>query len=197
MKEEIVQLIQSEVDGTNSIQDSARLQQLCSTNPEIQTEWDSMSALVSILNRIEPKQPSITFHQNVMASLPEYPSWSPKPVARRNWLAYFQLPTRPALTLSYGFAVGALAVFAIMSSISPTSGPMPIEGISGTMAPQSTELFSERIDSAEGGQIAIQATKTDDGILVNIDGDVTGEDVITVQIQHADQITFNKAFSIR
>ena len=194
MKENILELIQGEVDGVNSPAQKDSLLQYCKEDPAIQQEWDKAVEVVQVLNSISHRNPSASFHSRVMESLPTNPSWMPKAAPRWDWANLFRLPARPSLTLAYGLVAGAFVMFAIMSAVTATPIMGDVEGVSGTMAPISTNLFSEEISSPDGGVLSVEALQTGEDINVFFSGKWSADAKISILIETPEKTIFEKSF---
>jgi hypothetical protein len=195
MKEDIIELIQAEVDGMNTPEAQARLEQLCAADPAVQHELDSAFSVTRVLGRIAERTPSASFYDNVMAALPANPSWLIQPAApRRSWTSIFALPSRPSLTLAYGLVVGAFAMFAITSVLSTDPAISDVEGLSGTMAPINTQTISEDIKIGDN-MVSIISKQGDEQLSVSFNGPLSVETRIRIIVEDGQQVVFDQAYT--
>lgn len=122
-------LMQRELDGENSPEESRRLQSLLAENGEARQLYDELSAVDSHLRQAEMVEPPAWLKRSIMDSLPARRTDRPglADFLRGLWET---MQARPALAYAYTFVVGlavGLALFAIA-----LEGPSQ-DGVVGTL----------------------------------------------------------------
>lgn len=170
MNPEILELIQSEIDGQNSPSESSRLAQLCMANPAIQRELEAARAVGRALNTLSDARLPDGFAARVMDALPDQPAWARnrapvrQPVRRKAGVF-----SRPWLNLAYGMVIGVFVTFAAMSTLQP--GTDPVIGIEGTMAAAGPDaVVKEHIDLGPGVSVRVSTLSEDKAVSVRIEG---------------------------
>ncbi|MDA1028954.1 MAG: hypothetical protein O3B41_07875 [Bacteroidetes bacterium] len=194
MNEEVRALIEGEVDGVNSPSERIRLIEICASDPAVQLELDKSIEVAHLLQHIVAKEPSANFHHKVMTSLPQRPSWAPRTVSSPSWLSLFKLPPKPSFVLAYGFAAGSVIMFALIFSFADPSYSGETSGISGTMAPSSSTIFSENVVGVDGEDITVTGQLVQDQVIVSISPVLNAESTIAIKIENKGSVVFEKAF---
>lgn len=195
MNEEVRALIEAEVDGMNSPSERNRLSEICASDPSIQLELDKSLEVAHILKHIVTKEPSANFHQKVMTSLPQHPSWAPRTVVSSpSWLSLFKLPPKPSFVLAYGIAAGAVIMFAMIFSFADPTFRGETGGLSATMAPTGSTIFSENVVGVDGEEITVIGQIVQDQVIVSITPALIAESNIIVKIENKGSVVFEKAF---
>jgi anti-sigma factor RsiW len=170
MNPEILELIQTEIDGQNSPSESSRLAQLCMANPAIQRELDAARAIGRALDTLSDARLPDGFTARVMDALPDEPAWArhraPSRQPVRSSVGIF---SRPWLNLAYGMVVGVFVTFAAMSTLD--SGQDPVIGIEGTMAAAGADaVVKEHIDLGPGVSVSVSTLVEEEAVSVRIEG---------------------------
>lgn len=140
-------LMQDELDGLNTPQQSARIQELLRENAAARARWSELQFLFQVLERVGSEEPPPDLASAMLASLPE----RPRP-ARSGWVDAWRSLTgrsaalRVAYPLAAGIAIGAVG-YALYRGAFPGGSPstdMPISGVMQPLPPGS----GERVDSA-------------------------------------------------
>lgn len=194
MNEEVRALIEAEVDGIISPSERIRLSDLCASDPSIQLELDKSLEVAHILRHIVTKEPSADFHHKVMTSLPQHPSWAPRTVSSPSWLSLFKLPQKPSFVLAYGIAAGAVIMFAMIFSFADPTFMDETDGLSATMAPTPSTIFSENVVGVDGEEITVTGQIVQDQVIVSITPALIAESNIIVKIENKGAVVFEKAF---
>lgn len=170
MNPEILELIQTEIDGQNSPSESSRLAQLCMANPAIQRELDAARAIGRALDTLSDARLPDGFTSRVMDALPDEPAWAQnRAPSRQPVRSTAGIFSRPWLNLAYGMVVGVFVTFAAMSTLE--SGPDPVIGIEGTMAAAGADaIVKEHIDLGPGVSVSVSTLVEEEAVSVRIEG---------------------------
>ncbi|MDZ7291755.1 MAG: hypothetical protein ONB44_16085 [candidate division KSB1 bacterium] len=152
IEEKYIELINREIDGVNSPQDTAKLRDYLAQNAEAKQLYDELVATANLLQAVEP---SPNLKKRVMSSIrpDRYAvkertfSWgSIRNVAQ----AFFGAPA-PQLKYAYAFAFGLMAgvcIYALLSSTSNQQASLDMRDLTGTMIWREATGKFERADSA-------------------------------------------------
>lgn len=170
MNPEILELIQTEIDGQNSPSESSRLADLCVADPAIQRELDAARAIGRALDTLSDARLPDGFTARVMDALPDEPAWARNRAPVRQPVRFKTgVFSRPWLNLAYGMVVGVFVTFAAMSTLE--AGPDPITGIEGTMASAGADaIVKEHVDLGPGVSVSVSTLVEEKAVSVRIDG---------------------------
>lgn len=194
MTQDIIELVQRHVDTANSPEEETRLRELCEAEPLVREELESAMSVSRVLDLISGTEPSKSFRSNVMASLPDHPSW--ERTTRRQTAPLFSWPTKPVLTLAYGLVAGVVVTVAVMTSlVSPVSNTDLPGNASGTLVSLNQTLVSEAFDIGDDKTIDLEAKQIENNIVINLTGDLSSEMVITLSVENDGKIVLDSSFS--
>jgi hypothetical protein len=138
--ESLVELIQRDIDGVCTPEESSRLQEILRTNLEARRTHEDLRLVATRLNSITPAEPPRTLKPSVLRAIDA----RRRPAARKSvlsaWIGGWSL--RPVLTAAAG-AVGGIALYvAINSALSPSTvndadlaGTLILHGSSANFTP--------------------------------------------------------------
>jgi hypothetical protein len=159
MREEYQDLLQHEIDGLNSTEESERLEQLLASDSSVRKTFDELTAVQVAFNSLTEKTPPLTLRASIMNSLPKAAVRTPATEARVSvWQSFQALIFQPRpLSLVYAFSVGILVSFIAWNvGFLPEGGSIE-PGLVGTMAPAGSPIIYENniSDNASLGTIHV------------------------------------------
>ncbi|MFT5143176.1 MAG: negative regulator of sigma E activity [Rhodothermales bacterium] len=160
-------LIQQELDGENTSEDSTRLKDAMGVDAGLQARFDEFAQLTSAISKLPRAQPSVDFTAKVMAALPDPHRarvMTPSPVrAARSGASFLRSLVAPRMQLAYAAVAGALVAAAVTLSI----GSVPnVESAAGTMSSVSDQPF--QTIHIEG--VSVTASQVDAQIILAFQG---------------------------
>jgi hypothetical protein len=108
-------LINKEIDGSNSPEETARLKACLKNNVEGQREYDRLGNLAHMLSSVDAVDPPASMKARIMNSVERRRSAEPKKTSIFEYLSR-KLQPRAALRLGYAFSIG-LAVGVLMYTV--------------------------------------------------------------------------------
>lgn len=153
-----IDLINKEIDGVNSQEDSDKLEAYLAENPEAQDLYDDLLSMSTMLNKTDEIDPSPTLKKNILDSIPQkkYAAREKKRVlgGARNFLKSL-IPTqaprsnfRYAYAFSAGLIVGIVALFLVFDKIYQTA-EVDVSNLYGAMMLPGSPESLETADYAE------------------------------------------------
>jgi len=171
---EMERLINDQLDGVASPEDSERLSKALESREDVRAEYRKLGGVFAALNCVEMEEPPVEIKQNVMRAVRSQAEPAPE---REGWLesitAAFR--RRPAFRYAYSFAAGtALGVlaFALFSGNLMTRPGWDPRAFTGTMAPSPDAVSYQRIASRDfplrGGRVLVETLSGKDGVMARV-----------------------------
>ncbi len=130
-----IELMNGEIDGVNSPEESAELKRYLESHPEAQSYFEGLHRLEDIFEEAKKQLPPEQLRQNILSSVYDSQEESEK---RNTVAAIFSfLKKRPSRKFVYAFAAGiifGLCLFALIGKFVPSSTSMNLEKLYGTLA---------------------------------------------------------------
>lgn len=147
-----IALINGEVDGVNTPEESAVLRRALAQNPEAQTLLEDLKKLERNISSISPVEPPVTLKKAIMRSVEGRPVPA-KAHARKLRLLDFLFPIRPLPRLGFAFSGGVLAgiVLVVLYFTVVSHPPIDTKDVSGTVLGLSSESLQTADDEAIAG----------------------------------------------
>jgi hypothetical protein len=142
-------LMQDELDGLNTPEQSARLHDLLRENAAARARMGQLQFLFQTLERVGAEEPPADLASAALAALPKRP-----PLPRAGWMDAWRSLTgrsavlRVAYPLAAGIALGAFG-YAMYTGGFPARAPSTELPISGAMQPLSRAVPGDPVDSAQ------------------------------------------------
>jgi hypothetical protein len=129
-------LLEREIDGENSPEESAALRELIARRPEIAARYEQLAKLAQTLERVKRVEPPTGLVDEVLRRIRQRQAPADRPVT---WIDTLRAALRrqPALRYGFAFATG-LALGVLVAALGGRSSPFPrLEGapLSGTILP--------------------------------------------------------------
>jgi len=181
---ELLTLMNAELDGQATPEESDRLHRAMESRPELKAEYAKLGGVVATLGQLCMEEPPASLKQDVLRAIRTQAV--PKP-ASRGWIASLAsffgggMSLRPAYTFAAGAALGVLA-FAVLSG--NLTGRMDSRSMTGAMLPLPSDSY--RVLSSRDfalGQGRVRAEALSHGGLVAIR--ITGEAPAGTQVEAA------------
>jgi hypothetical protein len=170
---EMERLMNEELDGTTTPEDSARLNRALESREDVRAEYERLGGVFAVLSQVGMEDPPAELKQGVLRRIRERES-AP---AREGWIESIAAAFRgrPRFAYAYSFASGAalgvLAVALLTGNLMtrPGSDSRPF---TGTMAPPPNASSYQRISSRDfllrGGRVQAETLSGREGILARI-----------------------------
>lgn len=145
-------LLEREIDGENSPEESAALRELIARRPEIAARYEQLTTLAQTLARVKRVEPPAGLVDEVLRRIRQRQAPAVRPVT---WIDTLQAAFRRQPALRYGFALASgLALGVLVMTLAGRSSSFPkLEGtpLSGTILPDAElarleTLSAERLD---------------------------------------------------
>ena len=148
----IVALINGEVDGVNTPDQSEFLRQELGRNPEARDLLESLRTLERTLSSVPSVDPPTGLKQSIMRSIPARQVRARKPEPRVGLIGWM-FPARPLPRLGFAFSGGVLAGVLLVILYFAVAAPPSIDvrDASGTLFGSSSEALQTAEDAAIGG----------------------------------------------
>lgn len=190
MKEKYQDLLQHEIDGLNSSEESGRLRRLLMSDSSIRQIFDELSAVQVAFDSLAEKTPPQTLRASIMNSLPEA-AWRTSTTESRVslWQSVQSLIFQPKpISLAYAFSVGILVSFIVWNMALLPDGASIDPGLVGTMAPAGSPIIYENdiSDDARLGTIFVTSRNG----LIRVEIRWTGEQSATATVKYAPEIMY-------
>lgn len=146
MSEEYQDLLQREIDGINSADDSARLERIVATDASVRETFDELIAVRVAFESLSEKTPPLSLRASILNSLPDPERSVSRSTSRASvWDTIRDLiyNPRPA-SLAYAFSIGILVSFIGWTVVSLPGGPSIEPALIGTMAPGGEHTIYEQ-----------------------------------------------------
>lgn len=134
-EQKIVELIQREIDGLNSPEESAELQAIVAKDPQVRKIYDELRAVADTLEQAEQLEPPAHLKAAILSALPKRKEAPAASKGVLQWLAGF-LPRQPRFQISLAFAGGlaaGLLLFALFASEALRQSPSDVADYYGTL----------------------------------------------------------------
>jgi len=184
MNEHVIELVNGELDGTNSPSESAALVDILDKDPAARAFFEENKSLFAILGDVPEADPPVDLKDRIMESVEREARIGrvPSPGIAASIRSFFQpVLSRPAWAMSYAFVAGILIGVAALSLLNETNrGEGPV--VQGTMGQATNRILDEasvmvgdiRVDLATVG-----LTKEQDVVLdVTISG--SGDSTVSI-----------------
>ena len=153
-----LELIQRELDGLNSPQQSADLHALMEKNAALHKSYEELRTVVDALEQAEMHEPPAHLKATIMNALPRAKQQPEQTKASRSWLAGL-LPRQPRFQISFAFA-GGLALGLLLFALFTGSEL-------GQNQPDASQLFGTLASSTQSGQpVAVDLGSTKGTLVV-------------------------------
>jgi anti-sigma factor RsiW len=179
MKDErIIELVNGELDGTNSPSDHTELTTLLDREPSVKALFDEMQKVDRLLAAVPMVDPPATLKSNVMYAIGR--QGAPARTAARGWLDRILAPfvQRPAWAVAYAFAIGiivGLGVLTVIQSAGPDTGM-----VQGTIGAVRAPALAKSSLSAGTATADIVISALDDELRVDVK--IVASDAATLQL---------------
>lgn len=170
---ELERLMNEQLDGTATPEDSDRLNRALESREDVRAEYRKLGGVFAVLSQVGMEDAPASLKQGVLRTIRERES-AP---SREGWLesiaAFFR--GRPAFRYAYSFAAGAalgVLAFALLTGNLMTRPGSDLRPFTGTMAPPNAASY-QRISSRDfplrGGRVQAETLSGRGGILARID----------------------------
>lgn len=124
MKERIIELVNGELDGTNSSSEHTELTTLLDREPSAKALFDEMEKVDQLLATVPMIDPPATLKSRVMNAIAHQEA--PARVSSQSWLERILAPLvqRPAWAAVYAFTIGIVVGLGVVTVVD-SSGPEP------------------------------------------------------------------------
>lgn len=180
----IIDLVNSELDGTNSPSDHAELTTLLESDPSIKDYLGEMRSLDQLLAAVPMVDPPPTLKSRVMNAIAhlELPVTD---AATESWLDRVLAPflRRPAWAVTYAFAIGivvGLSVISIIESNGPDTGT-----VQGTIVSVPSSVLAQSKVVAGTATAGITVTRLNDELRIDLQLQTT--DPATISLSSNDE----------
>lgn len=189
---ELQDLMNAEVDGVATAQESARLRSILETQPGARSEFERLKGVVAALEHLEMEEPPASLKQDVLRSV----RTSAAPARERNgWAASIAswmrggAGPRQAYSFAAGAALGVL-VFALLTGNLMSRPGLDSRSWTGAMLPirgtDSYRVVSSRAFTLAQGSVLAEALSTRRGLAVRLTSDVPVGTELTLTYQPGD-----------
>jgi anti-sigma factor RsiW len=189
---ELERLMNDQLDGVATPEDSERLGQTLASREEARAEYRKLGGVFSALSRLEMEEPPATLKQGVLRAIRALEAPSP---ARESWLrsipALFRRGSgfRHVYSFAAGAALGVLA-FAILTGNLMTRPGVDSRPFTGTMAPLSADGIYEHIVSRDftlrDGHVLAEVLSGKEGLVARITADAPVGSTVVVSFDPGD-----------
>jgi len=161
----LLRLMNQELDGTNSVQDSRRLAEILSADAEARTKFEELRATLAVLRRAEAEAPPSGLKAAILERIEagaETPASRTASAPRRGWMARFAeapaaMKFRYALFFALGFSLGI--VLLLLFKNRPAEIGLDSRQLVGTLTGENGAAPAEqfRFDAAgASGEVAVR-----------------------------------------
>jgi hypothetical protein len=183
-------LMQSEIDGANSTQESAELHAYLARNPLAREHFDQLKAVAGALDRIEEVAPPDDLKANIIAAArqkgdAEIPGSRPAPV-----------PSRGQTVLRYGYALAAGVILGVLGHQWVTGDGLAVDPaeVAGSLAtPEATASIAEFPINFEGAVGHARLEPAGSGYDLEIE--LTSETPVEIELAYSAEATVFRGFS--
>ena len=182
MNEHVVELVNGELDGTNSPGESTELAQILERDDSAKAFFDETRALFGALGSVQDVEPPAELKGRIMESISRQSA--AVPAQSQGFLGSLKdlfepVLARPGWAVSYAFAAGLLIGVAALSVATDSTDP-GTNVVQGTMGSVSNVIDDATI---EVGQVTVNLSTIDFGHEVVLDLTVVGSASATIQIE--------------
>lgn len=183
MNERLIELVNGELDGTNTPEESAELERTLDTDSSVRTYFEETKSLFGALRDVPDAEPPPGLKHRIMESISREAA-SAEPPAPRLLSTLKQLfePVlgRPAWAMSYAFAAGLLVgIGALVLVVNPVSPSTDV--VQGTIGQTPSRLIDEATLSA--GTVTVELATIDNAGELVLHLRITGSGESTVRIK--------------
>jgi hypothetical protein len=175
---ELQELMNAEMDGVATAQESARLRSLLKTRPDARSEFERLKGVVAALEHLEMEEPPASLKQDILraarthaAPAPERTGWAARVAS---WMGGGGGP-RQAYSFAVGAALGVLVLALLTGNLLSRPGS-DSRSWTGTMLPlRGTEgyrVINSRTFTLAQGSFLAQALSGRGGFAVKLAGDL-------------------------
>jgi hypothetical protein len=186
MTEHRIELVNGELDGTNTSTQSAELTAILGEDEATRTFYEETKALFGTLGGIPEAEPPAELQERIMDSISREAaataaSAASSPGIMASVQRFFQpVLSKPAWAVGYAFAAGLLVGVATLNIVE-VGDLQENAAVQGTMGQSNSRLLDEA--SLQVGDIAVDLATVGLGKEVMLDVTISGEGDSTVQIQ--------------
>jgi hypothetical protein len=185
---ELTQLMNAQLDGELTAEESERLRQILDARPDMKAEYEKLGNVLATLDQLGMEDPPASLKQNVLRAVRA----NPAPKTSRGWLSTLfggGGGIRPWTTLAMGAALGVLA-FAILSGNLTSRAGSDSRSMTGTMLPVGRAATYRVIKSHQftlaQGSIVAEALSGTDGSALRLTTDAPAGTEVTVSYDPGD-----------
>ena len=166
---ELRQLMNNQLDGVATPEESERLSQALDSREDLRSEYRKLGGVFAVLSRLDMEEPPPDLKQNVMREILRRDA-APSRMGLRDWI---RASVRGWSTYSFaaGAALGVLA-FALLTGNLTTRPGTDVDRFMGTMArpsgPASYHRISSRDFALPTGRVLVEVLSGSDGYLARI-----------------------------
>lgn len=183
MTERITELVNGELDGTNSSSESTELAGVLDEDDTAKAFFEQTKALFGVLDTIPHVDPPAELKQRIMETIGrEAGAASASTTGIMTLIQNFFQPilSRPAWAMSYAFVAGILVGVAVLNL--PGSGDVPEnQVVQGTMGQADSRILDEARLQVGGLSVHLAAVGLDNEVVLDVT--ITGAGDSTVHIQ--------------
>lgn len=133
--EKMMELLNREIDGLNSPQESAELRAYLESHPDARMLYNDLITITSSLSRVREVDPPATLKSNILASIPSEMSAARRRSSIVGRLFDF-IDLRPSFQFAYGIAAGLIlgvTIYSLVGGNDATISLMDPSSVSGTI----------------------------------------------------------------
>ena len=198
MDDQHLELIQRQIDGDNSPEESAALEAFLNGNPDAKALHDDLSHVAGMLDGVEAREPPSHLKQAILDALPQAHHAKPQRKERFNPMTALidGMRAKPRFAFAYTFGLGLVVGLVGYAIASNASQPLPADasGLQGALIGQGPALDIPEVD-----EVPIEASGVVGTVKVRAGPDlVVVELALEVQETVEAKLTFDEeAFSLR
>ena len=183
MKDErIIELVNGELDGTNSPSEHTELTTILDREPSVKTLFDEMQKVDHLLAAVPMVDPPPTLKSNVMHAIDR--QGTPARATSQGWLDRILAPfmQRPAWAVAYAFAIGVivgLGVLTVVQSAGPDTGM-----VQGTIGAVRAPALAK--SSLSAGTATADIVISELGDELRVDAKIVASDASTLRLAPED-----------
>ncbi len=183
MTEHITELVNGELDSTNSSSESAELAGILESDASVKAFFEETEALFMALGNVPDVDPPADLKQRIMESIGREAGFAPAstPGIMTAIQTFFKpVLNRPAWAMSYAFAAGLLVGIAVLNFTG--TGDIPeSQAVQGTMGQANSRILDEASLHVGDITVDLEAVGLENGVVLDII--IIGSGDSTVRIQ--------------
>jgi len=183
MTEHITELVNGELDSTNSSSESAELAGILESDASVKAFFEETEALFMALGNVPDVDPPADLKQRIMESIGREAGFAPAstPGIMTAIQTFFKpVLNRPAWAMSYAFAAGLLVGIAALNLTG--TGDIPgSQAVQGTMGQANSRILDEANLHVGDITVELEAVALENGIVLDVTITGAGDSIVRVQ----------------